>query len=126
MMCSIEKSRIHSIFHHLQYRLDEISPTLPDFLKYREEIIETGTNLDLKEILANEKDLVYERKLLVERIQNERFNEKKKDFAVARAKLAVIDKKLKETTKHLNRCLIEGDYVVTNLRKLGDDINYKI
>lgn len=124
MMCAIEKYRIYSIFHHLQHRLDEISPTQPDFLKYREEIIETGTNLDLQEILANEKDLFDERKLLIGRIQNERFNEKKKDFAVARAKLAVVDKKLKETTKHLNRRLLEGDFVVTNLRKLGDEINW--
>ncbi len=120
-MCT-QLERIDLIFHHLQNQLTDISPTIYDFLKYREKIINSGPSSELKEILANELDLSAERTSLIDRIQKERYNEKKKDFAVATAKLSVIDKKLKETIKNLNRRLTESDYVNVNLQKMGDDI----
>ena len=112
------------VLHHLQSKLDDLRPNQHNFLKHREKIIEHGNSPELQEMLRVEHHLRDERASLLNRIEEVKDDEKKKAFAVATAKLIIIENKLRDVTKQLNHRLMESEFVNTNRNKILDDISW--
>ena len=119
-------SRCVYVLHHLQSKLDQSSPSPQAFLKYREQVVTEGTSQELKNLLEIEHQLSNEQNSLLLLIQKVKDDEKKKAFACSTQKLIVVEKKLKEISKQLNRRLMESDYVNMNLDKMLDVIHHWI
>jgi hypothetical protein len=120
----IQTSRCFHLLHHFQNKIDELTPSPQTVLKFREQLSTEASSQELKDLLELEYKLSDERKALQILIEEVKNNEKKKAFACATQKLVVIEKKLKETSKQLNHRLMESDYVVMNLDKVMDVVNW--
>jgi hypothetical protein len=109
------------VLQYLGRKLDEITPTYNAFLVGREAIVQEGTCDVLKELFNVEQELYQERGSLEIHIQSVHHEDNKMAFILARSSLCVVEKKLKETGKQLNRSLVESKVVNINLNKLLEE-----
>ena len=109
------------VLQYLGRKLDEITPTYNAFLVGREAIVQEETCDVLKELFNVEHKLYQERGSLKTHIQSVQHEENKMAFILARSRLCVVEKKLKETVKQLNHSLVESEVVNINLNKLLEE-----
>ena len=118
------RARSIIVMQHLRRKLDEITPTYNVFLVARAAIVQEGECPDLKELLSNENELIKERGILKSQIVTVHGNGNKMEFVTVRARLYVVEKKLQETIKQLNRRLIESEVVNHNFNKLLEEFGW--
>jgi hypothetical protein len=123
-MGKLTRARSILVLQHLGRKLEEILPTHRVFLAARAAIVREGTCPDLKGLLSIESELYQERSSLKTQILTVHSNDNKMEFVTARARLEVVDKKLKETIKQLNHRLLKSEVVKQNFDKLLEEFGW--
>ena len=107
---------------HLRNKLDDVMPKNSALLRYREKVVQQDCP-DLADLLKLERNLEDKAGSLLDKIRLIENDWKKKDLAVTISLLKVVEKKRKETSKELNRRIVESEIVSSNIKKLVEQLD---